>query len=261
MKNVLKALCMILLMAPSAVAQQVNADAFKRDLQIIMQDAEAGFPKTMGTFGSEYYGFRTYSSNVCLLGEWGQAGLHYNKAFESTRYSGPLDEAFYFAQTFTDSTSAGKFVVANGEDILDGIAKEAGWKKKKLKMDRFDKDRYKDLQYSANGKPKLGIRRYLKTGDMDVRVYAPYRPRDVKVANLLGCMVYSFANMGFMYVVPVYGSSLGDKEKVAAAAYTKSGLVESRYQYEWMPGATARQVEQKWGQQTAVRIMSAYNVD
>ena len=261
MKFLIKILCFVLLAAPAAMSQQPDAETFKRDLRIVMQDAEAGFPKSMGTFGSEYYGFRNYSSNVCLLGEWPQASLLYNKAFEATRYSGPVNEAFYFSQTFMDSTEAGKFVVANGEDILDDIAKEAGWKKKKLKMDKYDKDRYQDIQYSDRGKPKLAIRKYLKTGDMGVQVYAPYRPGDVKVANLLGCMVFSFSNSGFLYVVPVYGPTLGDKEKVAAAAYAKSGLVESRYQYEWMPGMSARQVEQKFGKQTSVKMMNAYNVE
>ena len=261
MKNILKALCIILLAAPAASAQQITAESFKGELRAVIDDATAGFPKSMGSQTSTSQYGTWYTSRLSLSGGVESGRLWYFKSLMGS-------EEFSFTQYFKDSTAAGKFVTANAEDILDELAKKYHWKMgfKKQESEKYRREtrseKHKIKEYRQNFRNMADITWDMPEGvNLTIHIYSPYRPKDVVMPNLLGCMVFSFPNMGFMYVVPVYGAALGDKEKVAAAAYAKSGLTERNYQYEWMPGTSAAEVQQKWGKQTRVTILANYNVD
>lgn len=261
MKNILQALFILLLAAPVARAQEINAEAFGRDLRAIMEEAKAGFPKSTGepTEQENYYGM-SYSTNLSILGQRSGRRLYYTKP-QDYKYTAPVSESFWFVQSFDDTSAIGKFGRANAEGILDGVAKDAGWKKVAVKQEKEWRKKYKLVEYRQYAKPMLSIFWYLESGGMEVRVHSPYRPADVKVANLLGCMVFSYPNFGFLYVVPVYGPALGDEKKVAADAYAKSGLVERNYQYEWMPNTSVKNVQLKWEKQFRVNVMNPYTVE
>ncbi len=259
MRNLLRILC-VLVLAQGATAQELTAERLKRDIRAILPEAAKGFPINNGLVSEDVYTGSTYGTDFSLLGIHQWASLRYEPAHDY-KYSKPTNEMFYFSQVFMDTSAAGGFMLENAEGVLDEQGETMGLKKVKVKVEKAFRDDFKVIEYRQLGKPLIVFTHFFKGAYTTLHILSPYRPQDVKVANLLGCMVFSFANMGFLYVVPVYGSALGDKEKVAAAAYAKSGLVESRYQYEWMPGTTTKQVEQKWGKQTSVRVMNSYSVD
>ncbi len=261
MKDILGALLILLLAAPAASAQEINAEAFKRDVLAIMEEAKTGFPKSTGepTEEENYYGM-SYATNLSILGQPSGRRLYYTKP-QDYKYTAPVSESFWFVQSFDDTSAVGRFGLANAEGILDGIAKEAGWKKVGVKQEKEWRKKYKLVEYRQYTKPMLSIFWYLEGGGMAVRVHSPYRPADVKVANFLGCMVFSRPNFGFLSVVPVYGPAIGDEKKVADAALQKSGLVERSYQYEWMPGVSVKNVQLKWEKQFRVTVMNPYTVE
>lgn len=260
MKNIIKILCAILLLAHVGTAQELTAERLKRDIRAILPEAARGFPINNGLVSEDAYTGSTYGTDFSLLGIHQWASLRYEPAHDY-KYSKPTNEMFYFSQVFMDTSVAGKFMLENAETILDEQGDLMGLTKVKVKQEKSFRDDYKVIEYRQFGKPLIVFTHFLKGNYTTVNVLSPFRPQDVKVANLLGCMVFTFPNTGFMYVVPVYGVALGEKEKVAAAAYEKSGLSERNYQYEWMPGTSTKQVEQKWGKQTAVRVMNAYSVE
>lgn len=79
--------------------------------------------------------------------------------------------------------------------------------------------------------------------------------------GLLGCMaIYPSNGSAFMYVVAVYGASLGDKARVAEEAYKVTGLADSRYRYEWFDSINASTLQHRYGKTMSVQILGKYTI-
>lgn len=259
MKIIIKTLFIILFAVPAAWSQKIDAETLTRDLREIITNAASGFPRNNGLTSDDPY-IKTYGTDLSLFGISKYASLEYEPAHDY-KYAKPTNELFYFKQIFTDTSAAGKFMFENGEAILDAQGETQGLKKVVVKQDKQYRKMFEVIEYRQLNKPLFTFTRYLQKNHVTLQVFSPFRPGDVKVANLLGCMVFSSPYSGFLNVVPIYGSTLGDKEKVADAAYAKSGLTERRYQYEWLPGTTPKQVQLKWEKKTTVTVLNAYTVE
>ena len=253
MKIILSALCALLLFTRPASAQPVTAESFRNELRAIIDDAQTGFPKSTGSQISDSRYGTYYSSKLGLAGGRKSGELYYSKT--------SLQE-FSFGRMFDDTTSAGKFAAANAESILDGLAKEYRWKKVLIKQDEDKRSKYQVKEYRQGSRKMAAITWYLEHGssDLSLNVFSSYRPKGVVMPNLLGCMVFWFQS-DFRYVVPVYGAALGDKAKVAADAYAKSGLVERDYKYEWMEGSSTGEVSAKYGSSFSIKVLNDFKVD
>ena len=79
--------------------------------------------------------------------------------------------------------------------------------------------------------------------------------------GLLGCMaIYPSNGASAMYVVSIYGASLGDKAAVADAAYKVTGLADSHHTYKWFPGVNSATLEQRYRSSMAVRVVGKYTI-
>ena len=273
MKSIITTLCAILFLAATASAQAITGERFMQELKYVMDDANDGFVKIKASDNSEQNWINLiYPTSYQMLGGT-TSYIYYNEESYLKYSKETVPESYYYFQTFNNGTPAGKFMSDSAEILLDAYADKYHLKKKTSYTtdDKQARKEHRGIRYEYMTPDKQRIVS-LKRSDMK-RSDEPYYSTDLYVYSsrkntsraagpaLLGCMVYSFSGMDFLYVVPVYGAGLGDKEKVAAAAYAKSGLVESRYQYEWMPGLSAQQVETKWEKQKRVQVMNAYTIE
>ncbi len=262
MKLIRYIICAMVLIPFAASSQPaISKERFKAGLRAIIDDAATGFHNSQGSMTSDSKYGTQYTSRLNLPGGSASGYLFYLKTFTGT-------EDFYYTQYFSDTSAAGKFVTENAEDILDELAKEYHWKKsfKDQKSEKYRREtrseKYKIKQYRQWVTEKATITWSMPEAvNLTIDIHSPYRPSDAPTPDLLGCMVYSYSNSNFRYVVPVHGASLGDKAKVAADAYSRSGLSESSYQYEWMPGESSGGVSAKFGSGFSVKVLSDFRVE
>lgn len=258
MKNIL--LILLTFFSSTAGAQDINAARFKADFQAIVEDALKGFPAATGTVKEDIGWFgRKYESRMSVFGKPEWAGLQWIKA-QDNKYSAPTPEQFYFSQSFPAGSAEAKFVAAEGAAILDEAASGAGLKKFRLKMRGDYKHFDKTAWGTSSEKPAFTLSRNKNDGSFSLTVYSGYRPGDVKVPNLLGCMVFTSSSTSFMYIMPVYGATAPDKNTLASRAMAASGLT-SDHNYTWYPGRSSNSLEKEFGKSMSIRLLNAYSVD
>ena len=140
----------------------------------------------------------------------------------------------------------GKYITAEGKDILGNTLPVAGTP---VPSEAIALQTTKATGSTAtSGTTASGVQ-YSKA---DMSEFGP---------GLLGCMaIYPSNGSSYMYVVPVYGASLGDKAAVAQEAYKVTGLADSRYRYEWFDGTDAGTLQQRYKKTMSVQIIGKYTI-
>ncbi len=64
-----------------------------------------------------------------------------------------------------------------------------------------------------------------------------------------------------MYLVPVYGESMIDKQKLVDAVSAHSDKKTSYHTYEWFPGRSVKDLERQYSKSMSIRVMNAYTVN
>lgn len=244
-----KILCLLTIFSITVIqAQDINSQKLRLDLAYLIADAANGFPQTFNSFKEKNIYNRVYTVKKSLFGLTNKGALLYTPPKEKTKYNEAEDETFLFSQGFKPEEALYDFIKDSLEIIFDATAKEAGLKKDKIKPPKGYKKAWDEYIYSSNNKPAFGFIKYNQSKDIWVRIYSPYRPKDIAPPmKTLGCIVISLGSFTYKYVAPVYGQSLDEVTNTASLAekaFRNSGIVEKDYQYTWYPNKTFYDIQQ-----------------
>ncbi len=240
-----------------ASAQKINSNQFLNDMLTLVQEAQKGFPTASGETIEDSRYEKQFSSKISFFGLTENVGLQYIYPQEN-QYSPSTPESYFFRQAFLSDNPANKFMNDSAEILLDEIAASSKLKKEKIKQKSRGVVVY---QYQTNGKPVFSIATFKDNKQVTIKIYSPLRPGEVQIDNLLGAMAFYANNTNFMYIVPVYGSTLADKAKMVSDVYRKLGYSEYSYTYQWFPGRSANSLDREFGKQKYVKLMNGFYID
>lgn len=239
---------LILFITHNATCQEITVEKLKTDLKTVMSDASNGFKSMQGemTNDTKYYG-KYYDCNFKLLNA-GSAEIYCTEEnyYKITKVTIP--EELSFVQYFMDTSSVGKFIAENLENILDGFAADYKLKKKNT-FEGKDKKRnemgYKIITYSTSDKQRVyEITEYMDRGNRSVKVFSNHRNQ--QEPNYLGALILynvesaSFSKSALVY--SVYGQTLESSEKLfnkIRAGLQNPGIYTK---YEWLPNQKDKQI-------------------
>ena len=213
-------------------------------------DAEVGVIMTrLNAGGNKPGGMNESRRNARVL-------AHY-KAYEQYRYTRmgyqyalvwlPYGENQHMPENLRPTNKEGGLFLLNGRDVT-AEGKDFNGAALPLAGTPVSDDRIPSGT-ATSGTTAGGIQ---YTSNVDMSAFGP---------GLLGCMaIYPSNGSAFMYVVSVYGASLGDKAKVAEEAYRITGLADRNFRYEWFAGTNASTLQQRYGKTMSVKVLGKYTI-
>lgn len=250
MKNNITRLLVLFLVfgTHSIFAQEKVEQVFKNDIDAIIKDAATGFQKSKGAFSDKQWIYVYNHSNLSIFNATADAFIGYHEATYLKYSKENLPEENFFFQKINSKTSNGAFVYENAERIFDELATNLKLKKKFEKQEKRDKGKKESIVYLENKRKVFQLIFDFEQKSVVVYIHSDLRPADVP--QYLGCLVLyniqsnSFVSANTYYVYgktldspdALYGRILSDKDDSFKRLFSK---------YEWIPGATTYQVDQK----------------
>jgi len=239
-------------MAAPKVEETPKADdletIFKKDLEVIFQDATTGFRESKAGYNNKSYGSTYYFAEKSFFNLNNTAQIGYTAPDYLPASKLYIDEAFFFYQNFSNETNYGKFVYDNAERIFDEIMSLKNLKKKIIKQDKSHKEINKEVVYLDNNKAKkLFIFYNLKDKSSSIYIYSDLRPTDLP--KYFGCLVLYNVQMGSIVSANtyyVYGKAFKGEAYLYNIIRSKMDETSQRIfkKYEWKPNAGTKQIDE-----------------
>lgn len=243
-------LLLIIFQAARTLAQDINEQSFKAEVEAVLQDGRTGFNQTIGNYRETNFGHRYYDTNASIF-SLGSAKIIYHpfEYFVTIRETEPED--FWFVQDFNMESAAGNFVLNNGERVMDELAD--AMRLKKIVENKKRKDKKPGLRvitYSDKLKNKvLELKFSPSERIVQITIHSTSKPADAP--NYLGCLtLYNVNSSGdavSAIAFYVYGDSIESASVLYTNALSKMSINVGRAygKYEWQSNANRQVVHDK----------------